>query len=155
MANIKKYAISHHTTEPYRPNYNFAEEVIREVRREWFRVMVRKSVPHRLWDYGLQWVCDKKNRTSNSARESEGRCPLERATGETVNISEYCDFGFYDSVRFRENAGLGETKLGKWLGVSHRVGTMMSFWVITSVGKSFVPNHGATGHEPGTSTGRK
>ncbi len=135
MANIKKYAISHHTTEPYRPNHNFAEGVIREVRRKWFRVMVRKSVPHRLWDYGLQWVCDIQNRTSNSARELEGRCPLERVTGETVDISEYLDFGFYDWVWFRENAGLGETKLGEWLGVSHRVGTMMSFWVITSAGK--------------------
>ena len=56
-------------------------------------------------------------------------------TGETVDISEYLDFGFYDWVWFRENAGLGETKLEKWLGVSHRVGTMMSFWVITSTGK--------------------
>lgn len=56
-------------------------------------------------------------------------------TGETVDISEYLDFGFYDWVWFRENAGLGETKLGRWLGVSHRVGTLMSFWVITSTGK--------------------
>ena len=135
MNNVKKYAIDHHTTEPYRPNHNFAEGVIREVRRKWFRVMVRKTVPHRLWDYGLQWVCDIQNRTSNSARGLEGRCPLERVTGETVDISEYLDFGFYDWVWFRENAGLVETKLGKWLGVSHRVGTMMSFWVITSTGK--------------------
>ena len=97
--------------------------------------MVRKTVPHRLWDYGLQWVGDIQNRTSNSARGLEGRCPLERVTGETVDISEYLDFGFYDWVWFRENAGLGETKLGKWLGASHRVGTMMSFWVITSTGK--------------------
>ena len=80
-------------------------------------------------------MCDIQNRTSNSARGLEGRCPLERVTGETVDISEYLDFGFYDWVWFRENAGLGETKLGKWLGVSHRVGTMMSFWVITSTGK--------------------
>ena len=135
MSNVRKYAINHYTTEPYRPNHNFAEGVIREVRRKWFRVMVRKSVPHRLWDYGLQWVCDIQNRTSNSARGLEGRCPLERVTGETVDISEYLDFGFYDWVWFRENAGLGETKLGRWLGVSHRVGTLMSFWVITSAGK--------------------
>lgn len=72
MANIRKYLIDHHVTEPYRPNHNFAEGVIREVRRKWFRVMVRKNVPHRLWDYGLQWVCDIQNRTSNSARGLDG-----------------------------------------------------------------------------------
>ena len=97
--------------------------------------MVQKNVPQRLWDYGLQWVCDIQNRTSNSSRGLEGRCPLERITGETVDISEYLDFGFYDWVWYRENAGLGETKLGRWLGVSHRVGTLMSFWIITGTGK--------------------
>jgi hypothetical protein len=135
MANVRKYVISHHIIEPYRPNHNFAEGVIREVRKKWFRVMVQKNVPQRLWDYGLQWVCDIQNRTSNSSRGLEGRCPLERITGETVDISEYLDFGFYDWVWYRENAGLGETKLGRWLGVSHRVGTLMSFWVLTSTGK--------------------
>ena len=135
MANVRKYSIDYHVTEPYRPNHNFAEGVIREIRRKWFRVMVRKNVPQRLWDYGLQWVCDIQNRTANTARGLDGRCPLERITGETVDISEYLDFGFYDWVWFRDNAGLGETKLGRWLGVSHRVGTLMSFWVIASSGR--------------------
>ena len=135
MKNIRKYCVSHHVTEPYRPNHNFVEGVIREVRKKWFRVMVRKSVPQRLWDFGLLWVCDIQNRTSNSARGLNNRCPLEKITGETIDISEYLDFGFYDWVWFRENAGLGETKLGRWLGVSHRVGTLMSFWVLTSNGK--------------------
>jgi hypothetical protein len=96
--------------------------------------MVRKSVPQRLWDFGLQWVCDIQNCTANSARGLDGQCPLERITGETVDISEYFDFGFYDCVWNRENAGLGETKLGRRLGVSHRIGTLMSFWIITSNG---------------------
>ena len=136
MKNVKKYSINHHTTEPYRPNHNFAEGVIREVRKKWFRIMIKKNVPQRLWDYGLQWVCDIQNRTSNSSRGLDGRCPLEKVTGETIDISEYLDFGFYDWVWYRENAGLGETKIGRWLGVSsHRVGTLMSFWVLASTGK--------------------
>jgi hypothetical protein len=57
-----------------------------------------------------------------------GHCPPERVTGETINIPEYLDFGFYNWVWFRENAGLGETKLGRWLEVSHRVGTLMQGW---------------------------
>ncbi|KAI2499334.1 Reverse transcriptase (RNA-dependent DNA polymerase) [Fragilaria crotonensis] len=135
MKNVRKYSINFHITEPYRPNHNFAEGVIREIRKKWFRIMVRKNVPQRLWDYGLQWVCDIQNRTSNSSRGLDRRCPLERITGETVDISEYLDFGLYDWVWYRENAGLGETRLGRWLGVSHRVGTLMSFWVLASNGK--------------------
>jgi hypothetical protein len=53
-------------------------------------------------------------------------------TGESVDISEYLDFGFYDWIWYRDNAGLGETKLGRWLGVSHQVGPLMSFWILTA-----------------------
>ena len=30
---------------------------------------------------------------------------------------------------------MGETKIGKWLGVSHRVGPLMSYWVLTREGQ--------------------
>jgi hypothetical protein len=131
VRNIRKYSIDHRVTEPDRPNHNLAEGVIREIRKKWYRVMMKKSVPRRLWDYGLRRVCEIQNRTSNSSRELGGRCPLEKVTGESVDISEYLDFGFYDRVWYKDNAGLGETKLGRWLGVSHKVGTLMSFWVLT------------------------
>ena len=131
MRNVRKYTIDHIVTEPDRPNHNFAEGVIRELRKKWYRVMVKKNVPRRLWDYGLRWVCDIQNRTSNSSRELNGRCPLEKVTGESVDISEYLDFGFYDWIWYKDNAGLGETKLEKWLGVSLKVGTLMSYWILT------------------------
>jgi hypothetical protein len=63
-----------------------------------------------------------------------GNCPFESISGETVDISEYLDFGFYDHVSYKENAGLGETSIGRWLGVSHRVGGLMSYWVLTMTG---------------------
>ena len=55
---------------------------------------------------------------------------LEALTGETRDISQYLDFGFYDRLWFKEDAGLGETKLGRFLGVSHHVGSLMSYWVL-------------------------
>ena len=51
---------------------------------------------------------------------------MEIIAGETPDILEYMDFGFYDWVLYRTNAGLGQPELGKWLGVSHRVGQLMS-----------------------------
>lgn len=135
MKNVRKYSINYKITEPERPNHNFAEGVIREIRKKWFRIMVKKKVPERLWDYGFRWVCEIQNRTSNTARGLNGRCPLEKITGESVDITEYLDFGFYDWVWFKENAGLGETKIGRWLGVSHRIGPLMSYWVLTRDGQ--------------------
>ena len=55
-------------------------------------------------------------------------------TGETPDISEYLEFEFDDWCWYNNKAGLGETKLVKWLGISHHVGILMSYWVLTSNG---------------------
>ena len=41
--------------EPDRPNHNFAEGVIRELRKKWFGVMVKQNFPRCLWDDGMRW----------------------------------------------------------------------------------------------------
>jgi hypothetical protein len=105
------------------------------MKKKWFRVMAAKKVPKRLWDYGIVWVCEIMQRTTSSSIYADGRTPLEIITGETPDISEYLDFGFYDWVYYRDNAGLGETHLGRFLGVSHRVGNLMSYWVMSSSGR--------------------
>ncbi len=126
--------ISTHRTEPQRPNQNPALGVIREVRRRWFRTMIRKRVPRKLWDYGVRWTTQVMQQTSTQAGGLRGQCPLQAVTGETIDISEYLDFGFYDHVSWKENAGLGETSIGCWLGVSHRVGGLMLYWILTKNG---------------------
>jgi hypothetical protein len=120
--------------EPERPNHNPAEGVIREVRRCWFRTMIRKRVPQKLWYYQIRWTTQVMQRTSTQAGGLQGACPLEEVTGETFDILEYLDFGFQDHVSFKENAGLGVTSIRRWLGVSHRVGGLMSYWVLTMQG---------------------
>ena len=59
--------------------------------------------------------------TANSSFQLEGRTPLEQVTGETLEISEYLDFNFYNWVWYRDNAGVGDNMFGRWLGVSHRI----------------------------------
>ena len=44
---------------------------------------------------------------------------MEQVTGETPNISEYLDFGFYDWVWYKDNARLGKNSIGQWLGIAH------------------------------------
>jgi hypothetical protein len=134
MKSCRRKNIRVTRTEPEQPNQNPAEGVIREVRRRWFRTMIRKWAPRKLWDYGIRWTTQVMQRTSTQAGGLRGACPLEEVTGETVGICEYLDFGFYDHVSFKENAGLGVTSIGRWLGVSHRVGGLVSYWILTIKG---------------------
>ena len=49
---------------------------------------------------------------------------------ETPDISEYLDFTFYDWVNYRTNYGLGKLQIVQWIGVSNKVGQMISYWVL-------------------------
>ena len=64
----------------------------------------------------------------------DGGVPLEKITGETEDISDYLDYGFYDRVWFHENSGLGEQGLGRWFGFSYRTGGAMSYWILKANG---------------------
>ena len=69
--------------------------------------------------------------THTSAAKQGGHIPITQVTGETADISEYLDFGFYDEVWFKDNAGLSPSEPGRWLGVSHRVGRLMFYNILT------------------------
>ena len=121
-------------TKPHHHNQSKVEGIVREIRKHWFRIMLKKKVPKQLWDYGIKWVCEVMQRTSSTSGGLSRRTALEQLTGETPEISEYLDFTFYDWCWYNDNAGLGETKLGRWLGVSHHVGSLMSYWILTQKG---------------------
>ena len=136
MQTVRKYGINYHISEPHYHNQNPVEGVVRELRRKWYRTMVRNRVPKKLWDYGIVWISEIHSMTHTSAgNRLKGAIPLERVTGDTVDISEYLDFGFYDKVWYKDNAGLSPAKPGRWLGVSHRTGRLMCYHVLTQTGQ--------------------
>jgi hypothetical protein len=92
--------------------------------------MFKRNVPKVFWDY-VRWVCETMSKTHTKAHRIDGRIPLQKVNGETVDVSNYLDFGFYDHVVHRGNKGLSESKIGRWLGVAKNVGTMMTFYVLT------------------------
>jgi hypothetical protein len=54
--------------------------------------------------------------------------------GESLDISEYLDFNFYDLVWYwrQPSPSLSEhdQELARWMGVAHRVGSDMCYWLM-------------------------
>ena len=134
MKEVQKHRIDLQATDPDCHNQSKVEGVIREMCKKWFRVMIIKKVPHILRDYEIKWVAEIMQSTSGSEDSLHYCTSLEYFTGETPDISEYLDFAFYYWYWYNDNAGLVDTKLGKWLSVSHQVGSLMPYWVITANG---------------------
>ena len=87
------------------------------------------------WNYGMQWVCETMNRTYMQGHPIDGGVPPQKVTEETVNISEYLDHGFYNHVKYHDNAGLGVEKIRRWLGHSQHVGGLLCSYVMQANGE--------------------
>jgi hypothetical protein len=131
---VRRNRTEHKRSEKERHNQNPAEGVIREIRKRWYRMIFKTNCPRRLWTYGVPWVCAIMRMTASYAGQLQGRTPIEAVMGETPDISEYLDFGFYDWVWFKRDAGIGEIELGKFLGISRNTGSLMSYHVLPKTG---------------------
>jgi hypothetical protein len=127
-----------HTTEQGRKNQNHAaKREIGFLSKRWKLRMTKKSVPKHLWDFGLVYESEL---LSHMARGDDRRTGYEVVTGQTPDISEWLDFKFYDLVWWLERSEkpnvTDQTQcLAWWLGVSHRVGSDLCYWLITESGK--------------------
>ena len=130
----KRYNIESRSTEPYSPWQNQAEGNIKIVKGKAKRRRIRRRVPKRVWDFGLVWESEIYTRTAGK----DGRTALERITGDTPDISEWLDFEFYDQVWYWDNQhDSKEPKIGRWLGVAHRVGSALCYWVLSDKGQIY------------------
>ena len=94
MQQVIKHDIHKHLSEPHRHNENTVEEVIWEIRRRWFRLMISRNIPKRSWDYGLTWICELMQRTANIRFDTFSKSPFSIVLGDTPDINEYTDFTF-------------------------------------------------------------
>jgi hypothetical protein len=104
-----------------------AETEIREIKTKWKTTIRSSQVPSRLWDYGLVYIAEIQ---SLLARGVDQRPGIERVTGNTVDISEWLDFDFFDRVWYWDQKKMDMTdeqaRIGRWLDISHCVGSDMT-----------------------------
>ncbi|KAI2501269.1 Reverse transcriptase (RNA-dependent DNA polymerase) [Fragilaria crotonensis] len=136
MKEVNRLKIRLKRSEVGRSNQNYAaEREIGELKKRWRNRMLKRKVPPRLWDYGLVYETNILNRIP---RGQQLRTGIEIVTGETPDISEWIDFEFYDRVWYYDQKkieidGSGR-RLARWLGVAHRVGSDLCYWLLLESG---------------------
>ena len=129
---LKRCHIDSRNIEPYSPWQNKAENAIGIIKAKAKRRRIRRRVPKRCWDFGLVWEAEIYCRTAGK----DGRTAMERITGDTPDISEWIEYEFYCLCWFWNNQqDSSEPKIGRWLGVSHRVGSALCYWILSDTGK--------------------
>ncbi|MGH3624303.1 MAG: hypothetical protein ACRDQ5_21370 [Sciscionella sp.] len=122
--------------ESYTPWHNRAERTIKEVKKSVVRIMSRTKAPKRLWDFCATYVCETRCLTDHHIFSLHDRTPHEHVTGNTPDISEYNEFDWYQPIWYYDSADFPDEKriIGRWLGVAHRIGQAMCYWILTKTG---------------------
>ena len=131
---MSKHHIKFQATEAKKQKHNKAEAAIRIIKSRTKRLMTQRDVPKRLWDYAYKYESEILNRIW---QPKLGRTPTEDVFGETPNISEYLDFGFYEWVWYWSVSDK-VAKIGRWLGVSKNIGEHLSYWILPISGLPIV-----------------
>ena len=56
--HVRKHEIQNQRSAPRRPNKKPYEGSIREVKSKWYQMQAKKNITDRLWDYGIDYVCE-------------------------------------------------------------------------------------------------
>jgi Reverse transcriptase (RNA-dependent DNA polymerase) len=133
---VQRASSTLHPIEPYTPNANRCEDVIRELKRSYRRIMLDTNCPQCFWDLCLQYTATVRSHTALSIRELEGEVPHTVLTGDTPDISHIAEFGWYDWCWFisPEDVTLLRKSLGRYLGPSTDVGDALCSRVLTDKG---------------------
>ena len=129
MQRVAKLArMEFRTTEPYSPWQNKAKSVIKIIKGKSKRIKVQRNISKRFWDFGLVLESDIYSWTAGK----DGRPYLEQLTGDSIDISKFLEFYFCDLVWFCNNHSYDTNPmLGRWLGVSHSVGSALYYWILS------------------------
>lgn len=134
----RKEGIDLTSIEPERPDENYGEILVRMVKIGSARLMLWRKVLMRLWCYAMEYFCDIHSITVPGMYRNKGNTWYEIVLGITPDISKYVEFLFYDYCWYWDTPqGYPHAKkhIGRWLGVVHRVGQAMVYWVMNNNGK--------------------
>jgi len=124
----REYRIRSTFTEPHSLWQNKCENTIGVLTKKIRAVRTRRRIPKCVWDFHIIWEAQIYSRTVH-----KGHCtPSEVLTGDTIDISEWTEFEFYDLVVYWDDRE-DETwqSIGRWLGPSHHIGSALYYYILT------------------------
>jgi len=100
--------------------------------------MFQSNCPMVLWDYAIERRAKIVCSTTRSNYLLDGHTPHTKLTGQSTDISNIMDFGWYEWVIYRiegQTYPFQHQKIGRTLRPATRAGNVMSQWVLTCGGE--------------------
>jgi hypothetical protein len=96
------------------------------------RLMIKTGLSKKLWDHCIILMALIRPCSTYSIYITAGQVPETIMTGKTANISQICQFGWFDWVMYHDPAKFPDNKNdpGRYLGPAINVGSMLTAKII-------------------------
>ena len=119
------------------PSANRAERYIQMIKNETKQDLIRSDSPLVFWCYALERRMKIINACPRDNFLLQGECPHTKMTGQPYDISNVCEFEWFEWIKYRhhgEQFPYPSEKLGRCLGPSNDAGNGMTQYVLTDKG---------------------
>ena len=116
---------------------NLAEQYIGILKSAICKSMYEPDCPLKIWDYCVEWRVQVHNLTAKDRLVLDRKNPYTATFGEESDISNICNFGFYDLVYYWENTDSFpelKRKIGHCLGPCKDEGNEMAQYILKETG---------------------
>ena len=120
------------------PWSNKAELYIGLIKEAVRKDMCESNSPLCLWDYCVERRARINNLTAKNAFKLHGSTPHTVTTGDEGDISNLCQYGWYEWCYFRDHTAAfpnNKEVLGRVLGPARGVGNEMAQWILKANGR--------------------
>ena len=100
--------------------------------------MIKTGSPKKLWDHCIKLMAMIRSCLTNSVYMTAGQVPETIMNGETADISQICQFGWFDwRVMYHDPTKFPDDKavLGQYLGPAMDVGSMLTAMILLPNGQ--------------------
>ena len=98
------HALCHRTQiEPHSPWTNLCEVEICELKRGSTRKMLKRNIPKKLWDHCLELESRIRSANTLTHFDLDQQTPEAKMHGMSADISDICEFEFYEWVMFNDS----------------------------------------------------
>ena len=121
------------TTEPYSPWMQAAEGCMKQTKLGYLQKMLKTASPKPLWDHCIELEARIHSHTALDIYGLKGQVPETLMTWQTGDISNLCDFEWFQWVMFfQPTAGYPDDKMfiSRWFGPAIDVGTAMTYKIL-------------------------
>ena len=119
-------------SEAGNPNQNPAESLgVRVVKSRAEALMNHTGTPAQYWPWAHKYIADINNHCATPFLNWE--VPITKRHGYTPDISPFLQYQFYEKIYYKteEKALNAKEQAGYWLGVSHTVGDLLTYDILT------------------------